>query len=253
VERVNGMRFDEHSLHAMLLRRLDAFGRFYLHTDIDASNTLVKALRADKRFDEVLAHVWEPLEWRSFLAAPPEAVRSALLDHMVEPECIGCGHLRLSMVHAAEYGVRRALIEDFLRTFFTLRWEGVDDNEVSVLPGAHAEGAVVNVMLEDGAEAFSRIPLISPMAEGYQMFIHHPQVSSYLRSQLVRFLTHQRDLVPLAAGAEGELMRSLDALGAAQMKCTLEALAAGLPLYEVTFGEGGITVEGRGEIPAPEA
>ncbi|NOU28492.1 MAG: rhodanese-like domain-containing protein [Polyangiaceae bacterium] len=251
VEQVNGMRFDERSLHAMLLRRLDAFGRFYLHTDLMASNTLITALRGDRRFDEVLAHMTGPLEWRAFLASPPESVRSALLDHMVEPDCIGCGHLRLSMIRANEYGVRRQLIEDFLRTFFTLRWEGVDDNEVSVLPGAHAEGAVVNVMLEDGAEAFSRIPLISPMAEGYQMFIHHPQVSSYLRSQLVRFLTHQRDLVPLGAGAEAELMRSLDALGASQMKCTLEALAAGLPVYEVTFGESGLKVESAGEIPTP--
>ena len=37
-------------------------------------------------------------------------------------------------------------------------------------------------------DAFSKIPLVSPMAEGSQMFLNHPQVSCFLREQLVRFL-----------------------------------------------------------------
>ena len=146
--------------------------------------------------------------------------------------------------------MRRALVESFLRTFLTLRWEGVDENEIAVLPGGHAEGAVVNITLQDGADAFSRIPLVSPMAEGSQMFINHPQVSEFLRDQLVRFLARQRDLAPLGAGGRGELLDALGALGATQISRTLSTLAAGLPIYEATFGDAGVTVTAQGVVPA---
>lgn len=250
LERVTGARFDDRAMRALLLRRLDAFGRFYLHTDVSASNALIASLRSDRRMDDALAHVFETLEWRRFMASPPESVRGVLLEHMLVPAHIGCGHLRLSMLNPEAYGVRRALVESFLRTFLSLRWEGVDENEIAVLPGGHAEGAVVNITLQDGAEAFSRIPLVSPMAEGSQMFINHPQVSDFLRDQLVRFLAHQRDLAPLGGGGQRELLGALGVLGATQMTRTLTALAAGLPVYEVTFGDAGVTVTAQGHVPA---
>jgi rhodanese-related sulfurtransferase len=253
LERTTQIRFDDATLRTLLLRRLDAFGNFYLHSDVQASNALIGALRADRRFDAPLKGVFEPLEWRKFLGDPPAEVQGALLEHMLVPAHVGCGHLRLSMQRAAEYGVRRELVEGFLRTFFTLRWEGVDENEVSVLPGGHAEGAVVNVLLEDEPQAFARIPLVSPNAQGSQMFINHPQVSCYLREQLVRFFGVQRDLLQLGMGGEAALTAALEEIGGAQLGVTLSALAAGLPLYDVTFGGAEARVEARGEVPAPAA
>lgn len=250
LERTTGTSLDDAKLRTLLLRRLDAFGNFYLHSDVHASNALIKELRADRRFDEALAKVFEPLQWRKFLSDPPPALRGALVEHMTKAEHIGCGHLRLSIQRAAEYGVRRELVLGFLRSFFSLRWEGVDENEVAVLPGGHAEGAVVNVLLEDEPEAFSRIPLVSPMAQGSQMFINHPQVSCWLRAQLVRFLSFQRDLVALGAGGETELTAAVEEIGAAQLGSTLSALAAGLPIYEVTFVGKDARVEARGTVPA---
>lgn len=249
LERVTGRALDDTAVRALLLRRLDAFGRCYLHTDITASNALITSMRADRRLDAHLAKVWEPLEWRRFLRSPPPAARPLVLEHALAPPCVGCGHLRLSMLHSDAYGVRRALVESFLRTFLTLRWEGLEENEVTVLPGGHAEGAVLNVTLVDGAEAFSRIPLVSPLAEGSQLFIHHPQVNAFLRAQLVRFLARQRDLAPLGPGGEGALGGALAALGEAQLGRTLSSLAAALPVYEATFGDGGVHVTPRGAVP----
>jgi rhodanese-related sulfurtransferase len=249
LERTTGAKLDEATLRTLLLRRIDAFGSFYLHSDVTASNALIAQLRADRRFDEPLANVFEPLEWRAFMSDPPPSIRAALLEHMMKPEHVGCGHLRLSMQRAAEYGVRRELVEGFLRNFFTLRWEGVDENELAVLPGGHAEGAVVNVLLEDEPQAFSRIPLVSPMAQGSQMFINHPQVSCWLREQLVRFLSFQRDLVKLGPGGEAELTKTVDAIGESQLGTTLRALAAGLPIFEVTFVGNQARVEQRGNVP----
>lgn len=249
LESVTGKRFDDASLRELMLCRLDAFGNFYLHTDVNASNAMIRAMREDRRLDEALSSVWQPLEWRRFLRSPPASVRHAVLDHALVPAHVGCGHLRLAMQRSNEYDVRPALAEAFLRTFLTLRWEGVEENEITVLPGGHAEGAVVNVLLEGGAEAFSQIPLVSPMAEGSQMFLQHPQVSGFLRGQLARFLGRQ-------AGFGGTsvvepLTARMSELGGVQLGHTLGALARGLPIFDVVFGDNdAVAVHARGEVPA---
>ncbi|MFO0603327.1 MAG: rhodanese-like domain-containing protein [Polyangiales bacterium] len=251
LERVAGVALDDAAVHALLLRRIDAFGRFYLHTDVHASNASIKSMRADRRLDEALAHVYEPLEWRRFLREPPEAVRDVVLEHIVVPEHMGCGHLRLSLQRSEAYGVRPELVRATYRHFLSLRWQGVEENEIAVLPGGHAEGAVVRVLLEDGAEAFSDVPLVSPMAAGSQMFLCHPQVSGFLRGQMVRFLARQHDLVPLPRGAETALVAEIERLGDAQLSQTLAALAPGLPIFDVTFGRGGVVVSESGAVSAP--
>jgi rhodanese-related sulfurtransferase len=248
LERVTGRAVDDSTMHTLLLRRLDAFGRFYFHTDVNASNTLIAALRADHRFNAALAKVWLPLEWRRFMQSPPVAVRSALLEHMMEPSHLGCGHLRLALQHPERYGIRPKLIEAFLRSFLSLRWQGHEDNEIAVLPGGHAEGAVVNIVVEHGIEAFSKIPLVSPMSEGSQMFINHPQVSSFLRDQIARFLAQQGDQVTLGAGGTAELNAVLEELGGVQLGHTLSSLAAGLPIYEVRFDDTAAHVAAMGHV-----
>ncbi len=249
VERVSGRRLDDTTVHTLLLRRLDAFGRFYFHTDVHASNKLIAALRADRRFDAALAHVDQTLEWRRFMRSPPAAVRGALLEHMMEPAHLGCGHLRLALQHPDRYAIRPQLIEAFLRSFLSLRWQGHEENEIAVLPGGHAEGAVVNIVVEHAVEAFSTIPLVSPMAEGSQMFINHPQVSGFLRGQVTRFLARQGDRLALGAGGEIELNAVIEELGGVQLGHTLAALAAGLPVYEVRFGDASAQVTAVGRVP----
>lgn len=248
LERVTGKALDDATLHALLLRRLDAFGRFYFHTDVTASNALIGALRADRRFDATLANVSGPLEWRRFMESPPESVREALIEHMSVPAHLGCGHLRLALTNPDRYGVRPALIGAFLRSFLSLRWQGHEDNEIAVLPGGHAEGAVVNVVVDHEVDAFSRIPLVSPMAEGSQMFINHPQVSGFLRSQVARFLQRQGDLVALGRGGERELNEAIEAMGATQLGHTLSALAQGLPIFELRFDDTRATVTPAGVV-----
>lgn len=251
LEQVTGRRLDDHAVRTLMLRWVDAFGRFYLHSDVSAANKIIQALRADRRLDEALAHVHEALEWRRFWRNPPEHLRDVLLEHSVNPAHIGCGHLRLSMIHPEAYRVRRELIESFYRAFWSLRWEGVDEHELAVLPGGHAEGAVVRVLMHDGVDVFSWVPLLSPMAEGSQMFVAHPQVTGFLRAQSARLLARQHDLIALPRGGEEELSRTLTASGDVQLGRTLSALAAGLPIFDVTFRDHGVTVTDAGHVPAP--
>lgn len=249
LEALTGRRLDEPALRAMLLCRGDAFGRFYMHTDVHASNDVIVSMRGDRRLDEALAKVAEPLEWRRFLRRPPEELRDIVLEHMLDGPRLGCGHLRLAMQRGDDYGVRPALVRDLLRAFFRLRWEGVDDHEVGVLPGGHAEGAVVNVLIEGGAEAYSQVPLLSPMVGGTQVFLQHPQVAGFLRAQLARFLSRTRE-TGLGEARERELLSLMNGLAARQLGHTLGALAAGLPIYDVLFrDDDGVEVIRRGEVP----
>ncbi len=249
LEQTTGARLDGPTLRALLLRRLDAFGHFYLHSDGHASTALIGVLRDDPRFASVVSRFDAPLQWRRFFSAPPSDLRAPLLELMTLPAHIGCGHLRLAVVQAAQYGVRAELVTGFLRRFYELRWEGVDENEVAVLPGGHAEGAVVNVLLDHEPDPFSRIPLVSPMAEGSQMFLQHPQVSRFLRAQLVRFMGRQRDIVRLADGGEPELERAIAQIATSQLDATLTALAPGLPVYDLVFAGDAVRVEARGTVP----
>lgn len=249
LEALTGRRLSEADLRAMLLCRLDAFGRFYLHTDVHASNEVIRSMRDDRRLDEALASVYEPLEWRRFLRAPPEAMREIVMEHILTGPRLGCGHLRLAMQRGDDYGVRPALVRDLLRAFLRLRWEGVEENEMGVLPGGHTEGAVVNVLVEGGAEAYAQIPLVSPMVGGSQVFLQHPQVAGFLRGQLARFLSRTRE-VGLGEAREGELLAHMNDLASRQLGHTLRALAPGLPVFDVLFRDDDrVEVNLRGVVP----
>ncbi|MBX3227815.1 MAG: rhodanese-like domain-containing protein [Labilithrix sp.] len=223
----------EDEVRTLLLRRLDVFGRFYMHTDIAAGNAMVKTLRADSRFVDALKDVNETLEWRKFMAAPPPALRGALAEHLLTPSHIGCGHLRLALTKAPEYDLRESLVTALLRGFHEKRWEGAPELELVALAGGHTERAVLLVRMAGPLHTFSRIPLVSPAVYGAQVFVHHPRVTSYLRKQLAHFLAAQHDIC--GPVDPEELHIAMERLGSVQLGQTLTALAKGLPIFEVTF------------------
>lgn len=241
-EMLIGLRAIEKTIHrdltdaevqTLLMRRLDVFGRFYMHTDIVAGNATAKSLRADGRFTEALANVNETLEWRKFLASPPASLRDALAEHLCEPSHIGCGHLRLALTKSEEYDLRGPLVSSLLKGFHQKRWEGAPELELVALAGGHTERAVLLVRTAGPLQSFSRIPLVSPAVYGAQVFVHHPRVTSYLRKQLARFLAVQVDICGYLDPEE--LHIAMERLGSVQLGQTLSALAKGLPIFEVTF------------------
>jgi rhodanese-related sulfurtransferase len=244
LEGLTGEPLTDAQLRALIARRVDTFGHFYMHTDISAANTLIKSMRADRRMDAALEGVFETMEWRRFYASPPEAVRPVVLEHALDPAHIGCGHVRLMMQHASDYGVRRELTDAFLRSFMSLRWDGIDELALKPLPGGHEEGAVVNVLIEGGVAPWASIPLVSPACGGTQMFVNHPQVSDFLREQLASFLCAQDDVITVPEGGADALCLAMCERAQSQLMTTLGHLASGLPIYNVTFlRRGGFTVE----------
>jgi rhodanese-related sulfurtransferase len=233
LEKLTGRRFTQAEVDAILERRLDTLGRFYYHTDVSAANHAIKDMRADRRFDEALAGVFEALEWRAFWRSPPEAVKGHLMEYALSPANIGCGHLRRALTLSEAYGTRSELVGSVLSAYHRGRWAGSSETELVVLGGEHHEGAVLIVRVEGDVHPFTRIPLVSPSAFGQQMFVYHPQVASYLRRQLAEMIVLQRDLVPAVAAAE--LHAEMEAIAEVQLASTLGALAKGLPVFEITF------------------
>jgi rhodanese-related sulfurtransferase len=248
LERLLDKPLDFATIDTLLTRRIDAFGRFYMHTDVAAANTLIASLRSDPRFNAALEQVNDTPHWREFFMTPPADLRSALLEHTMQADHIGCGHIKLMIKRSSDYGLRTQLVLDFLKSFFTNRWAGNPELELAPLPGGHAEGAVLNARLTRGVFAFSSIPLISPSLGGRQAFVNHPDVMAFLRRQLAEWIVLQDDVVRLPAGAAQKLATEMDAIAAVGTGNTLGALAKGLPIYDVEFGNRGITVRAVGHV-----
>jgi len=252
LERVTGSKLSSVQVQAIFTRRLETFGRFYLHGDIHAANALIDSMRTDHRLDAAIDKVRDSQTWRSFFNAPPPHVREAILEHMLNPKHVGCGHMRLAMLSPEVYGARRELVDSLLRCFYRSRWNGAVETEYEVLAGAHQEGAVVNIRVEDPVRSFSMIPLVSPTANGNQMFVNHPQVSARQREELAHFLSLQSDVADVARTHAPILIEEIGQLAGIQLLETLTRLAPGLPIYDVEFGrQGTFHVTAQGHVPSP--
>lgn len=249
LEAVTGQKLSPLHVRTLFARRMETFGRFYLHGDVHAANALIKTIRADRRFDSAIGTISEGLEWRKFLMAPPVHVRELLSEYMSDPAHIGCGHLRLAMTMSEAYGARPALVKEILRSFLRARWDGSSDADYTVLPGGHEEGAVVNVRVDEELRSFTQVPLVSPTAGGNQMFVNHPQVAANLRRDLAHFLLRQSDAVDVEPMHFEPLVAEITRLAELQLAATLGKLANGLPIYDVVFGKNGaFHVEPRGVV-----
>jgi rhodanese-related sulfurtransferase len=235
-EQLTGHVFDREQIERILLAYIDAFGRFYMHTDATAMNRYLKAMREHPQLGQRVPVYERAEDWRNFFRAPPQDLRHDLLELMLQPGHMGCGHLRLTLQNPDKYGTRPELLLDFLRVFHTLRWNGAHELEYVTLIGEHNEGAVLSVEVGQPLTPMTQIPLVSPAVGGQQAFIDHPQVADYMRKESLQFLLHQTDLLPnVPVGGLAALQAQVKKLADAQLTATLGALAKDLPVYRVRF------------------
>lgn len=121
-----------------------------------------------------------------------------------------------------KYQVRKQLVLDLMAAFFTARWDGCVECEYMALDGSHNEGAVVNVHLDTCVSSFTRVPLISPSCDNKQIFVNHPQVSSFLRTQNTLFIIQQTDLYKLSEGQMSEFYPKVEFLCGLHLALTLD-------------------------------
>jgi len=251
LEKVTGESVSDAALDQLLREWVDTFGRFYMHTDDHALDRLIDSLRQDDIIGPAVASLEHPNAWRSFLAKPPPAVHDALIEQLIDPQHVGCGHLKLILQNPQEYGVRPSLTPAFLRAWFRLRWEGAEDLEYVVLAGGHAEGGVLQVTVDDDDMwAYAPIPLISPFQHDTQLFVNHPQVVDFMRQHTAEFLSRAAPRAGLPTPDESDLLDAIRELAGQQLGETLVRLANGLPIYEARFDGTKVQVQAQGAVGA---
>lgn len=229
-------------------RYVAAFGRFYLHTDHHAVERLADALREDPRTRAAAVAWHRPDDVVAFLRAPPHEMEDALLEHLVEPAHVGCGHLRLMIQEPGRYDVRPGLVADVLRAAFREGWRRPELLELAILEGEHEERGVLEVRVEHEVHAHSLVPMVAPHVGARELFVLHPQVTDFVRAENAWFLVEQLDPALRARVDAAALRARIAALGARQLAATVSRLAPHLPRYRMRVTAQGQTIE---SLPAP--
>ncbi len=235
-EALGGFQFSVEAVERVFTSYLDAFGHFYLHTDVHAARRWLLSAEVPLVEDTDLAEV---------LHSPPVARRDALLASVTKPEHVGCGHLRLSLQHADAYGVRPALVEAVLGAYFQRLWAAEGRLEFVVLQGDHAESAIVEVDMGGPVHAFSTIPLVSPRVGETEVFVVHPQVSAFIRRENAAFLLEAVPSLMASGVDEQAFLASQHALAHQQLTETIRRLAPRLPSFVAKVRDGGFDVHAR--------
>lgn len=233
IEQLTGKPIADDEVPRVFRRFLGHFGRFYMHTDSKAMTNLAQTLSATETFGHLGGDTVQTEE----LVRNPGEHADALLPYLLDPDHVGCGHLKLILLHPEDYGVRRGLTQVFLTTVFRHLWAGEDINYV-VLQGGHAEGAVIQVTAGKSKHAYTRVPMVAPCRDHVQMFVNHPKVVEWMRLQMAAFLVEEE---PLLRGVDGDgFAEAVTSLANRQLGETLGHLADGLPIYTALVTESGV-------------
>ncbi|MCA9607116.1 MAG: hypothetical protein KC619_16030 [Myxococcales bacterium] len=244
-ESVTGRELSTAEVESVLRDYVRAFGRFYFHTDVHAMEQLAASLRADPRFASVLA---EDPSVETLVRSPPQALEGPLLEALVHPEHVGCGHLRSMLRHPAAYHTRVALVQEVLVAAYRRLVRHPEDVELVVLEGSHREGSVMIVRLEGDVHPYSRVPAIAPRAGTTSRFVVHPQVSAFVREQNAYLLLEETTTLRDAGVSAESFVARLAELAAIQAETTLGLLAPDLPREELLFR--GRTLSSRAPLAA---
>jgi rhodanese-related sulfurtransferase len=240
--------FSEEEVAHLFEAYVDAFGRFYVHSDTRAIERLGDALRADPRFAAHRARLGDARAIEAFVRHPPHVLEAPLLDYLVMPAHVGCGHLRLQLEHPAEYHERQGLAAFVLRTTFRALWRTPERVDFVVLGGEHTESGVLVVHVEGEVHPWSWVPAVAPRnaarvgappgTAATSAFVVHPEVTDYLRRENAALLLAETPWLEARGQRAATLDRAhldeaLARLGALQWEATVARLGAGLPRHDV--------------------
>src|SRR5690606_33156580 len=119
---------------------------------------------------------------------PPDDLRAELLDALMVPDAVGCGHLRMMLEHPEEYRVRGELVRDFLRAFYLRLWDGDDRLVLDILEGVHVEQALVRVHVSPTETSRDAVVLMPPSDDEVDVFVYHPEAAAFMQVENAFFL-----------------------------------------------------------------
>ncbi len=244
VGQVAGRHFNPGEILKIFDWYVDHFGTFYMHTDEHALEHLAEFLHSGygaKRMGE--RHFHSASEMYEYVMKPDAEMQVFLSRYLLDPRFMGCGHMKLMMQKPAQYGMSEKVLRSLSVAFFDSLWNvpSVADKLVyRVLEGDHAEGAVVNILVEEGKLGEdTMVPMVKPTDGKFSIFVNHPQVVRFLNEKVAYLLAEEggkiiKDLQvdPKAVVAH---MEHLQSEGTRQ---TVSTLAGDLPGYVFVLKKG---------------
>lgn len=229
LERVTGRTIDLARIPPFFEQWIAAFGRFYLHTDEHALDRLREDLAADPRFFEIAHELDTPVQVEAFIRHPPLGLEAPLIEHLLNPPNVGCGHLRLMLQHPEAYGVRAQLTRAVLAAGLRHGIRHPGSIHLEVLTGDHAERAVVQVLFDHPVASYTRLAMVVPRGVLGEAFVLHPQAVAFVRQETSSFLVEHSERLGVGPVDRRRLSAMMDRLGDRQLSETVDHLAATLP------------------------
>lgn len=230
--KIVGKELTPAELGQVFLWFLDTFGSFYMHTDHHALEHLLKSLKKDSRFTRKFYTVDEVLE---YVKKPESAQQLRLLDHLMDPANVGCGHLREMLKDPAAYGVSRKVLYGLIRAFFDVMWNGSEKQKKElvyrILEGDHNEGAVVEICVFGKVDNETLIPMVRPAGKDISMFVVHPQVSEYMHRTIAQALAKSHLFPGITDEQAKRIFETMQGMLSTEVRETVSRLALILPHY----------------------
>ncbi|MCB9677600.1 MAG: hypothetical protein H6737_21010 [Alphaproteobacteria bacterium] len=217
VESLGGTPWDPPRLDGLITALLRQVGPLYMHTDAAAAVRLAHAAGL------------EASDWREaldLLLHPPADRANAVLDAVIDPANVGCGHLRRLLEREGD-GPRPALVAGLVRAALAASHRGEEGVVLEVLEGHHAEEEVA-VFPSCTATGHGRAQPVVPRDDAAARFVYHPDAARWVRRQLCRFLEARGEV-----DSAPRLLEEADRLATIELQHTLDALAPDLPLRVV--------------------
>ena len=160
-----------------------------------------------------------------------------LYNNIIDPENLGDLHFRLMLKFPEKYGIRKELIEDFLKSLFEIYWEDKDlknNIEVDILKGEHTETAFLEIRSENNCKEEKLAPLINTKDNFISVFVNHIDAVEVLREKLSKFLSDKEN-----NGIENidfeKMKKRLNHHGFAVLEITGSYVAKGLPFDTINL------------------
>ena len=242
LEKVAGRKAWRGEVERWLEGYMQRHGSFYLHSDRHAMQSLARTVSDDP---ELSGWLEEAGDIDALVRQPPREAQEKLRELLIEPRHVGCGHLKTMLSDIEAYGVRRELVEDTIRGFFTLLWQdGPNTANFTILEGEHAESAIIVFDSEQKPNDETLVPALCGSKAGPYFFVDHQPARRFKRQKDLDLLSQASDLVPSTKKGRTAILNAAEALADRQAEATISALAPDLPKFVVHFEGQNISVEG---------
>jgi hypothetical protein len=230
--------FDEAMVERFFDSYLRKFQRFYMHTDEEALERLGTYLSNLEQLAAFDGRLEDPRELAEFVRSVPTEFQELMLEALVMPAHVGCGHIKQILTSPKVYRVRLELAQRAMRVFFRHLWDGDREVDFVVLGGAHDEQAVVSLHTRDMITDETLVPAISPWEREMSLFVNHTPALRYMRWRGLRLFLQSGIHPGLEKLEPWTVILEVERLGERHFDETLSRLAPGLERWRVTFEQG---------------